>query len=93
VIEAARTAEMAPLIIAAYELSDRELEITQLVARGLATGEIAERLFISPHTVRDHIKVVFDKTRVSSRGELVAKLFTEHYEPSSASNVVRVRDR
>jgi len=93
VIEVARAAEMAPLIIAAYELSDRELEITQLVARGLATSDIAERLFISPHTVRDHIKVIFDKTRVSSRGELVAKLFTEHYEPTGVNNVVRVWDR
>jgi hypothetical protein len=31
--------------------------------------------------VRDHLKTIFQKVRVSSRGELVAKLFADHYEP------------
>jgi hypothetical protein len=31
--------------------------------------------------VRDYVKVIFDKVGVSSRGELVAKLFAEHYAP------------
>ena len=47
-------------------------------ARG-STGEIAAELFLSPHTVRDHVKTVFEKVGVSSRGELVARLFGEHY--------------
>ena len=43
-------------------------------------GELtAAELFLSAHTVRDYIKAVFDKVSVSSRGELVAKLFAEHY--------------
>ncbi|MFI6316155.1 LuxR C-terminal-related transcriptional regulator [Nonomuraea sp. NPDC050556] len=75
VIEPAATSDVAVIVAEAYELSPRELEITQLVALGMTTGEIAGRLFISPHTVRDHIKAVFGKVRVSSRGELVARLY------------------
>jgi hypothetical protein len=43
----------------------------------------AEQLFLSPHTARDHIKAIFEKTQVSSRGELVGKLFVEHYRPAA----------
>jgi DNA-binding CsgD family transcriptional regulator len=49
-------------------------------------------LFVSPHTVRSHIKTVFGKVGVSSRGELVAKLFAEHYEPVHTADVARVHD-
>ena len=51
------------------------------LARGLGTAEIAKDLHLSAHTVRDHVKSVFGKLGVSSRGELVAKLFAHHYEP------------
>jgi DNA-binding CsgD family transcriptional regulator len=80
-VEPAAPAEIAPLIVAAYDLSPREEEITRLVARGLGTADIAAGLFLSAHTVRDHLKTIFQKVRVSSRGELVAKLFADHYEP------------
>ncbi|MFB9467120.1 LuxR C-terminal-related transcriptional regulator [Streptomyces cinereospinus] len=82
VIEPATPADLAVLVAEAYGLTPRELQITQLVARGTTTAEIAAALFISPHTVRDHLKTVFAKTRVSSRGALVARLFTEHYWPA-----------
>jgi DNA-binding CsgD family transcriptional regulator len=81
VIEPATASEIAPIITQAYELSAREQQITQLIARGVGTADIAERLYLSPHTVRDYIKTIFDKVGVSSRGELVAKLFAEHYAP------------
>jgi DNA-binding NarL/FixJ family response regulator len=81
VIEPAQASEVAPLLAEAYELTAREQEITELIARGLGTADIATRLFLSRHTVRDHVKAVFDKVHVSSRGELVAKLFAEHYAP------------
>jgi DNA-binding CsgD family transcriptional regulator len=81
VIEPAKSSEIAPIIVQAYELTEREREITQLVAVGASTAEMAERLFLSPHTVRDHLKAIFEKVGVSSRGELVAKLFAEHYAP------------
>ena len=84
---------MAPLIVEAYGFSQRELEVTRLIARGLGTSEIAAKLFLSPHTVRDHVKAVFEKVGVSSRGELVAKVFADHYAPVPHDEVVeRSRD-
>ncbi|MFB7085536.1 response regulator transcription factor, partial [Streptomyces sp. NPDC056296] len=79
---------MTPLVVQAYELSERELEVSRRVARGLSTSGISEELHLSPHTVRDHIKAIFEKLGVSSRGELVGQLFTEYYEavdPSSTA--------
>ncbi|WP_331766797.1 helix-turn-helix transcriptional regulator [Embleya sp. NBC_00896] len=82
VIEPATPADLAVLVAEAYGLTSRELQITQLTARGMTTAEIAAALFISPHTVRDHLKTIFAKIGVSSRGALVARLFTEHYWPA-----------
>jgi DNA-binding CsgD family transcriptional regulator len=81
VIEPAKAAEIAPIIVQAYGLSSREREITQLIARGFATAQIAKHLHLSVHTVRDYVNAIFAKVGVSSRGELVAKLFAEHYAP------------
>ena len=80
-IEPAKGGDVAPLIVEAYGLTQRELEVTRAISRGLGTGEIAEHLFLSQHTVRDHVKSVFEKVGVSSRGELVAKVFADHYSP------------
>ncbi len=88
VIEAAKSAEIAPIIIEAYSLTRRERDVVAAIAQGGSTTEMASKLFLSPHTVRDHIKTVFEKVGVSSRGELVAKLFGEHYaDPLHASMV------
>ena len=81
IIEAARGGELAPLIADAYALTERERRVTQLVARGLSTSDIADQLHLSPWTVQDHLKAIFEKTGTSSRGELVARLFFEHYAP------------
>ncbi len=78
-IEPAKSAEIAPIIIEAYALTARERDVVRAIARGLSTAEIAAELYLSSHTVRDYVKSVFEKTGVSSRGELVAKLFAEHY--------------
>ncbi|WP_411082714.1 LuxR C-terminal-related transcriptional regulator [Streptomyces sp. cmx-18-6] len=93
VIEPAKSSEIVPLIVDAYELTDRETEVTQCIARGLPTGEIAAVLHLSPHTVRDHIKAVFEKVGVSSRGALVGRLFTEYYAPPAERNITRVQVR
>lgn len=82
VIEPAKSAQIAPIIVEAYGLTPREREITQALARGLSNAEIAASLFLSSHTVRDHLKAVFTKLGVVSRGEVVAKLFADHYEPA-----------
>ncbi|WP_378733396.1 response regulator transcription factor [Nocardia brasiliensis] len=90
VIEPAKPSEVAALVIAAYELTRRELDVIELIARGLPTADIAAQLHLSPHTVRDHVKAIFDKVGVTSRGELVAKLFTEFQQPITARATVRV---
>lgn len=79
VIEGAKSAEVAPIIVDAYSLTPREREVLAAIARGASTSEIAAALFLSAHTVRDYVKTVFEKLGVSSRGELVARLFAEHY--------------
>ena len=78
----AKSSQIAPIIVEAYGLTPREQQITQAVARGMANRDIAAALHLSPHTVRDHLKAVFAKLDVSSRGELVAKLFAEQYLPA-----------
>jgi DNA-binding NarL/FixJ family response regulator len=55
------------------ELSDREREVLELVARGLANGEIARRLVVSPKTVRNHVSNVFTKLQVSDRAEAIVR--------------------
>jgi len=82
IIEPAKAADVAPLIVEAYGLTQRELGVTRMIARGLGTAQIAGELFLSPHTVRDHVKAVFEKVGVKSRGELVAKVFADHYAPA-----------
>ncbi len=79
VIEPAKASEVAPLIVDAYELTPREVDVTRALARGLTTTEIARELHLSRYTVQDHLKSVYEKTGVSSRGELVAKMFADHY--------------
>ncbi len=54
----------------AAALSQRELEIVVLVARGFKNKEMAERMFISEQTVKNHLHNIFDKLGVSDRLEL-----------------------
>lgn len=54
-------------------LSDRELEVLELVATGLSNKEIAEKLFVSVNTVKTHLKKVYEKLEVNRRTQAVEK--------------------
>jgi len=77
ILEPARPADLSPLILDLHGLTNRERQITQLLLRGLPTADIAQMLFISRHTLGDHMKAIFDKLGVSSRPELTALLLDQ----------------
>jgi DNA-binding CsgD family transcriptional regulator len=57
-----------------HRLSPREREVLRLLVQGYDTAGLADRMGISPHTVRDHLKNVFRKTSTRSRSELLSAL-------------------
>lgn len=86
IVEPAHPARISSLLMSAYGLTERERDVTRLVLQGNSTAEIAERLVVSPHTIQQHLKSVFDKTGVRSRRDLVGKVFFSHYEPRLRDN-------
>lgn len=77
VIEPATRSDLAPILLALHQLTDRERQVTQLLLRGMPTAEIADELWISRETLRDHVKAIYAKLGVSSRPELAALLTHE----------------
>lgn len=75
-----------PLRLETFGLTAREREVATLVARGLDTAAIAERLVISAWTVQDHLKAVFAKTDTGSRRELLAQVFFHDQLPGIAAH-------
>ena len=64
----------APRAVAAFpELSLREREVLELVARGLSNQQIQDRLVISPKTVRNHVSNIFSKLRVRDRSAAIVR--------------------
>jgi DNA-binding CsgD family transcriptional regulator len=57
-----------------FKLSDRELEVVVLLSRGLSNKEISDKLFVSEHTVKDHMKNIMRKIGVDSRGGIIAAI-------------------
>ena len=55
------------------ELTEREREILDMVARGLNNTEITERLVLSPKTVRNHISNIFSKLQVADRAQAIVR--------------------
>ena len=72
---------VAPVLLKAYGLTAREQEVAQLALRGATAQQAAQRLGISPHTVNDHLKAIFEKTGARTRGELSALLFFGEHLP------------
>jgi len=54
-------------------LSQREVEVLQLIAQGLSNREIGERLFLALDTIKGHNRKIFDKLQVQSRTEAIAR--------------------
>ena len=69
---AARTAPTAD-----YSLTPREHEILKLLVDGLTKKEIADKLFLSFHTIDNHLRNIYTKLRVQSRSSAVSKALKE----------------
>lgn len=61
-----------------YGLSEREREVLDLMVRGLVKKEIADQLALSYHTVDNHLRSIYTKLQVHTRGGAVAKALSEH---------------
>lgn len=68
-----RGADRGGRIVPFPELTDRELEVLELVAQGLSNGAIATRLHLSEKTIRNSVSTIFTKLGVGSRAELIAR--------------------
>jgi DNA-binding CsgD family transcriptional regulator len=79
IIHPATPQEVAPVIAMSYWLTDRETEVAMHCVQGQDTRGIARTLAMSRFTVQDHLKSIFTKTGVHSRGEMVGRVFLDHY--------------
>ncbi len=73
-IRPATPEEALELLGRLHALTAREHEVAELILSGLPTAAIADRLVISEHTVKDHLKAIFAKTGARTRGELAARI-------------------
>ncbi|MGN8844509.1 EAL domain-containing protein [Niallia sp. HCP3S3_B10] len=58
-----------------YSLSKREMDVFELIVQGLSNKEISDKLFISEHTVKNHITRIFQKLMVTDRLQAMAKVY------------------
>ena len=75
VIAPAGPKDVLRLTATGYGLSPREQEVVDLAVRGASTRRIAETLYISEYTVKDHLSNIFGKVGVRGRRELVKRLY------------------
>lgn len=76
-IQRAAPADVTALVFHAHGLTPRERQLARLLLDGLPNTEIAQRLYISTYTVRDHVKAVLDKLGVHSKRELIASILSQ----------------
>ena len=81
VLERPRPAVLAEHVATVHGLTGREREIAGLILQGLSNKEVATTLGTSPYTVNDHLKSIFAKVDVTSRGQLAARLLDLHFLP------------
>jgi DNA-binding CsgD family transcriptional regulator len=79
IVHPAAPHDVAPVVALAYGLTERETLVAMQCLQGRPTKEISKALSMSPYTVQDHLKSIFDKTGVRTRGELVGQVFLDHY--------------
>jgi DNA-binding CsgD family transcriptional regulator len=84
VLERSASQRATALRLETHGVTEREREVAVMLAQGRTNPDIAETLVLSPYTVQDHIKSLFEKTGVSSRQELVARVFLDEYMPQIA---------
>lgn len=73
-IEVTSPDERRDLFASAHALSARERELVDLLAGGADTREVARRMYVSEHTVQDHLKSIFARTGTRSRRSLMARI-------------------
>ncbi|MBD3225901.1 MAG: alpha/beta fold hydrolase [Caldithrix sp.] len=67
------SAKYLPTSMTEQDLTSREMEILELIARGLNNAQIAQRLFIASKTVRNHITNIYSKLNVANRAQAIVK--------------------
>jgi DNA-binding NarL/FixJ family response regulator len=60
-----------------FQLTARESEVAVFLVQGFSNHEIADALWISEHTVKSHLKSIFQKIGVTSRGQAIARISQE----------------
>jgi len=76
ILEEAAPAEVAPVIMSAYGLTDREKTICGLVCQGLPTRQIADRLHLTTDTVQDHLKSAFERPACTAAASSSPRFFS-----------------
>ncbi len=78
-------------LAARYGLSPTQAKVVTLVARGLTNKEVAQKLDLSPETVKKHLDAVFQRTGVNTRAAVVALAFGARYGLAAAGGLIRRR--
>lgn len=81
-------------IVQSLHLSEREAQVARLILTDDNTeGAIAVRLAISPHTVHTHLERLYRKLRVTSRCQVVTRMFQQYVELADQSETAALRVR